>query len=146
MAGYSQDELDDVQAKWGLRFRPDLIDRLRERRPLLVSDPDPRSFDWVTADPKHIRERLASPFESYWRSIEPNDIGDRNGARDRLLPWIRRRNCVASSPAHRSSFHLRAFATSQKGHMKARTRCFQSANPVFFGHGLRHNLLRCQPH
>jgi len=74
MAGYSQDELDDVQAKWRLRFPPDLIDRLRERRPLLVGDTDPRSFDWVTADPEHIRERLAWPFGSYWRSIEPNGI------------------------------------------------------------------------
>jgi hypothetical protein len=74
MAAYSQDELDDVQAKWGLRFPPDLIDHLHERRALLAGDTDPRSFDWVTADPEHIRARLTWPFESYWRSIAPNDI------------------------------------------------------------------------
>ena len=74
MVGYSEAELDDVQARWGLRFPPDLIDCLRERRPLLVSDPDPRSFDWVTADPEHIRERLSWPFESYWRSVERNEF------------------------------------------------------------------------
>jgi hypothetical protein len=64
-------ELDDVQSKWGLRFPPDLIERLRECRPLIDH---PQCFDWVTADPEHIRERLAWPFESYWRSIEINDF------------------------------------------------------------------------
>jgi hypothetical protein len=71
MVGYSEPELDDAQAKWGLRFPPDLIERLRECRPL-IDDRD--CFDWVTADPEHIRERLAWPFESYWRSIEINDF------------------------------------------------------------------------
>jgi hypothetical protein len=71
MAGYSQAELDDVQAKWQLRFPPDLVDLLRERRPLMD---DPQCFDWVTADPEHIRERLAWPFESYWVSIERHEL------------------------------------------------------------------------
>jgi hypothetical protein len=71
MVGYSEAELDDVQARWGLRFPPDLIERLRERRPL-IDVPD--CFDWVTADPEHIRERLAWPFESYWRSVERHEI------------------------------------------------------------------------
>jgi hypothetical protein len=71
MAGYSQDELDDVQAKWGLRFPSDLIELLREVRPLTEYR---KSFDWLTSDPDHIRKRLAWPFESYWRSIEINDF------------------------------------------------------------------------
>jgi hypothetical protein len=69
--GYSQAELDDVQAKWEIRFPQDLIEQLRERR-LLIDAPD--CFDWVTADPEHIRERLAWPFESYWRSVERHEI------------------------------------------------------------------------
>src|SRR5215813_10643290 len=82
MVGYSEAELDDVQAKWGLRFPPDLIEQLRECRPLIDA---PDCFDWVTADPGHIRERLAWPFESYWRSVELLEIwwpewGDRPAA------------------------------------------------------------------
>jgi hypothetical protein len=71
MVGYPEAELDDVQVKWGLRFPPDLIERLREYRPLI----DRRDcFDWVTADPEHVRERLAWPFESYWRCVERHEI------------------------------------------------------------------------
>lgn len=69
--GYSQAELDEVQAKWGLRFPPDLIELLRQTRPLTEYR---KSFDWLTSDADHIRERLAWPFESYWRSIEINDF------------------------------------------------------------------------
>jgi hypothetical protein len=71
MMGYSEAELDDVQVKWGFRFPPDLIDRLREYRPL-IDRAD--CFDWVTADPERIREQLAWPFESYWRSVERHKI------------------------------------------------------------------------
>jgi hypothetical protein len=71
VVGYTQTELDDVQAKWDIRFPPDLVDLLRERRPLVD---DPKCFDWVTADPKFIRERLDWPFESYWRSVERNEF------------------------------------------------------------------------
>jgi hypothetical protein len=71
MVGYSQAELDDVQAKWGLRFPPDLIERLRESRPLIDHV---QCFDWLTADPAHIRERLAWPFESYWTSVERHEL------------------------------------------------------------------------
>jgi hypothetical protein len=71
MAGYSQAELDDVQAKWGIRFPPDLIKLLRERRRLNdLRD----SFDWVTGDHDDIQEMLAWPFEGYWRSVERHAI------------------------------------------------------------------------
>ena len=60
-----------MQAKWGLRFPPDLIELLRERRLLIDS---PECFDWVTADPSTIREQLAWPFETYWRSVERHDL------------------------------------------------------------------------
>jgi len=71
MAGYSVAELDDVQAKWGLRFPPDLTERLRERR-LVVDAAD--CFDWLKADAKHIRKLLAWPFESYWGSVERHEV------------------------------------------------------------------------
>jgi hypothetical protein len=75
MAGYSEAELDDVQAKWGLRFPSDLVALFRECR-LLIDDPVfvKQSFDWVTADPDRIRERLVWPFESYWRSVERHEF------------------------------------------------------------------------
>ncbi len=72
MAGYSAVELDDVQAKWGLRFPPDLIEELREFRPLI--DHPQICFDWVTSDPNQIRENLAWPFEGYWRSVQRLEI------------------------------------------------------------------------
>jgi hypothetical protein len=71
MAGYSKAELDDVQAKWNLCFPPDLIDLLGERRRLIDH---PKCFDWVTADPDHIRERLAWPIETYCGSVERNEF------------------------------------------------------------------------
>jgi hypothetical protein len=71
MVGYSEAELDDVQARWGLHFPRDVIDCLRDHRPLID---DPQCFDWVTADPEHIRERLAWPFESYWCSVERHGL------------------------------------------------------------------------
>jgi len=69
--GYSQAELDDVQAKWKLRFPPDLAELLREHRPFVD---DPQCFDWVTANPDLIRERLTWPFESYWVGVQRHGI------------------------------------------------------------------------
>lgn len=65
--GYSQIELDDVQAKWDLRFPPDLIELLRECRPLVDHQ---ECFDWVTAEPKLIKFWLDWPFEGYWRTVQ----------------------------------------------------------------------------
>src|SRR5262252_296177 len=82
MAGYSQDELDDVQAKWRLRFPPDLIDRLRERRPLLVGDTDPRSFDWVKLgkELRKARARVSRLFDQRRNvptRVEIRDLSER---------------------------------------------------------------------
>src|SRR4051812_42284773 len=67
--GYSQDELDAIQARWSLRFPPDLLTLLRERRPLL----DQReAFDWLKADAATIRKMLDWPFESFWFDLEQN--------------------------------------------------------------------------
>ena len=66
LKGYSQTELDDAQARWGLRFPPDLVEALLNRRPLLDY---PDCFDWITAEQEVIKERLAWPFEGYWSRV-----------------------------------------------------------------------------
>ena len=101
--GYSQAELDEVQAKWRLRLPPDLIEFLRERRLLIDS---PECFDWVTADPGTIRERLAWPFETYWRSVERHELWWPEWESDRPLQRIRRKNWPESSRVHPSLFRL----------------------------------------
>ena len=69
--GYTSTELDDIQARWDLRFPPDLVDLLRRQRPLIGG---PGSFDWITEDAVAIRERLDWPFESFWFDIEHNGV------------------------------------------------------------------------
>ena len=44
LSGYTQDQIDDAQARYGLRFPADLADLLRERRL------DER-YDWATECP-----------------------------------------------------------------------------------------------
>lgn len=70
--GYSQAELEDVQARWGLRFPPDLVDLLREHRPLPLPGSN-ISFDWLLSEPALIQGRLDWPFESFWFDVENND-------------------------------------------------------------------------
>ncbi|MGD9740270.1 MAG: hypothetical protein AB7O56_13625 [Bauldia sp.] len=65
MAGYTDDELDDIQARWSLRFPRDLLDLLRERRKILS-----RSFDWLESDPDVIRKVLEWPFEGFWFDVQ----------------------------------------------------------------------------
>ncbi len=69
--GYSQSELDEIQAQWNLRFPPDLIDLLREQRPLLGESPG--SFDWLLSDPATIQRNLDGPFEGFWFDVDHND-------------------------------------------------------------------------
>src|SRR6185312_7140599 len=64
MTGYTQSELDDIQAKWNLRFPPDLLALYRERRHV-IDDPRFRSFDWLEADAAAIRDALEWPLEGF---------------------------------------------------------------------------------
>jgi hypothetical protein len=50
----------------GASLSPDLVEALLDRRPLLAY---PDCFDWVTAEPEVINERLAWPFEGYWSPV-----------------------------------------------------------------------------
>ena len=63
--GYSQSELDAAQARFGLSFPPDLIDLLRERRPI-------DGHDWN--DKAAIRKALNWPFEGLLFDVEQNAL------------------------------------------------------------------------
>lgn len=75
--GYTQSELDDAQARYGLEFPPDLIALLRERRPA-------NGLDW-RRDDRRIREMLSWPLEGLLFDVENNSLwwpewGERPGA------------------------------------------------------------------
>lgn len=61
-AGYSQSQLDEAQERYALRFPPDLVDLLLERRPA-------RGYEWDREDPR-IREMLAWPYELLLFDVE----------------------------------------------------------------------------
>jgi len=63
--GYSPDELDDIQAKWKLRFPPDLIWILRGRRCVIEVPGERNSFDWIRAPENQLRKILDWPFKSF---------------------------------------------------------------------------------
>ena len=65
-SGYSQAELDAAQARFGLRFPPDLVALLLERRPL-------HGYDWRTDD-ESIRRALAHPLDGLLFDLEHNDL------------------------------------------------------------------------
>jgi hypothetical protein len=69
--GYTPDEIDDIQARWRLRFPPDLVTLLREHRPLLGG---PGAFDWISSDVAKIRSLLEWPLESFWFDVEHSEV------------------------------------------------------------------------
>ena len=75
MGGYTQGELDDIQAKWNLRFPPDLIALHRERRRVIEHE-DERfaSFDWLSTPDETIRGALDWPFEGFWFDVQYNPL------------------------------------------------------------------------
>lgn len=78
LPGYTQDQIDDAQARYALRFPPDLVDLLRER------SLDER-YDWAVECPK-IREMLEWPFDMLQFDVEHGfwwpDWGERPGAKE----------------------------------------------------------------
>jgi hypothetical protein len=70
MVGYTQTELDGAQAKWSLRFPPDLIAILRERRGVIENE---ASFDWIKSPDSVIRDSLDWPLESFWFDVQHNN-------------------------------------------------------------------------
>lgn len=60
--GYTQGELEGAQERYGLRFPPDLIELLLERRL-------PQGWDWLKDDDR-IREMLAWPLDNILWDVE----------------------------------------------------------------------------
>lgn len=119
--GYSRSELDDIQLQRAFRFPPDLLDLLREHRPLLDG---PGALDWLRSDPAEINEKLDWPFESFWFDVEHDQA--------RWLEWgekpadlVERRNRLSA-----------VFAAAPKliplfGHRYLPEEPCEAGNPVF---------------
>ncbi|MDB5703073.1 MAG: hypothetical protein JWN66_189 [Sphingomonas bacterium] len=79
--GYTQRELDDAQIRYGLRFPPDLIALLLERRPR-------NGYNWAIED-KRIRRMLIHPLKMLQFDVEQGfwwpDWGDRPGTEPERL-------------------------------------------------------------
>jgi|SRR6478609_10210085 len=64
--GYTRSELDAAQERFKLRFPPDLVALLLERRPV-------QGWDW-RADDVGIRRALADPLDGLLFDVERNDL------------------------------------------------------------------------
>lgn len=64
--GYTQGELEIAQERYGLRFPPDLVDLLLDRRPV-------EGWDWRTDD-ADIRQALQHPLDGLLFDLEHNDL------------------------------------------------------------------------
>jgi hypothetical protein len=65
-AGYTSSELDAAQERYGLRFPPDLIELLLDRRPIA-------GWDWRTDD-SGLRRALEHPLDGLLFDLEHNDL------------------------------------------------------------------------
>ena len=71
MGGYTQAELDDIQAKWNLRFPPDLVDLYRQRRRVIEhAEIKFGSFDWLTEPEEKIRAAIDWPLEGFLFDVD----------------------------------------------------------------------------
>jgi len=91
-SGYSRIELEVAQERFDLRFPPDLLELLLDRRPL-------DGHDW-TGDEAAICTMLAWPFEMLWYDVENGlwwpDWGERPTDRDSCREIVR--DAVAKAP------------------------------------------------
>jgi hypothetical protein len=148
MTGYTQDELDDIQAKWSLRFPPDLVALYRERR-LVIDHPEHaymNSFDWLTEPDKKIRDALDWPLEGFLFDVAHG------------LWWPEWGGMPETLPERREKF-LAIFAEAPKlipisGHRCIPETPHEAGNPVFsvwqmdvicygadLAHYIRHEML-----
>lgn len=82
MAAYSQSAIEDIQARWRLRFPPDLTELMLRRRPLIAG-----GFDWLRAPTAEIQRMLSWPLEGLWFDVCEDDLwwpawGDKPVSRD----------------------------------------------------------------
>lgn len=117
--GYSQDELDDAQAQWSLRFPPDLVALLRERRQPVGQG----SLDWTTSDPADIRNSLDWPFEGFWFDVQHRMWWPEWGVKPTTQEGQRE--------ALRAAFAAAPKLIPVYGHRYLPEEPFESGNPVF---------------
>lgn len=99
MTGYTQSELDGIQAKWRLRFPPDLVALYRERR-RVIDDPRFGSLDWLEAEDALIRRALDWPLKGFLFDVENGLWWPEWGAMPEALPAreARLREIFAAAP------------------------------------------------
>lgn len=126
MPGYTAAELDDIQAKWDLRFPPDLVALYRERRRVIEHE-DERfgSFDWLSAPNELIQSALSWPFEGFWFDVQHNP-----------LRWWPEWGDMPSALEERRDLLLREFEKAPKlipifGHRYIPNTPSEEGNPVF---------------
>ncbi|GAA0605531.1 hypothetical protein GCM10009416_48720 [Craurococcus roseus] len=123
--GYTSADLDDAQAKWGLRFPPDLVEMLLERRPILSGGRG--MIDWVHTDEAVIEERLQWPFEGFLFDVERNGLwwpewGERPAKREERRELLQ---AEFSKAPKLVPIHSHRYLPSEP---------FESGNPVFSVH------------
>ena len=119
LPGFTPDQLDDAQARYGLSFPPDLLEALQEHRL------DER-YDWSVECPA-VREMLAWPFELLQFDIEHGswwpDWGERPAGKDERDEVLR--SALARAPKLIPLYGHR-FLPETPG---------EPGNPVFSMHG-----------
>ena len=68
---YTRSQLEDAQAKWDLRFPPDLMALFLERRPVYDRG---HMVDWVADSDERIRDALDWPLRGFWIDVEKAGI------------------------------------------------------------------------
>jgi hypothetical protein len=119
LPGFTPDQLDDAQARYGLRFPPDLIELLRERRL------DER-YDW-SMECSAIREMLKWPFDLLQFDVENGfwwpDWGERPASKEE-------RDAVLRETLERAPKLIPLYAHRFLPETPA-----EAGNPVFSMHG-----------
>ncbi|MBS0478479.1 MAG: hypothetical protein JSR79_04180, partial [Proteobacteria bacterium] len=116
LAGYTAGELDTAQETFDLKFPPDLIELLRDRRPL-------HGYDWRT-DYEAIRAILRWPLEGMLFDIENN------------MFWLSEWGDRPARESERAEVAAAAVANAPKlipliGHRLLPTEPCEAGNPVF---------------
>jgi hypothetical protein len=114
--GYSQAELDAAQERFGLQFPPDLVDLLREKKPI-------EGYDW-RRDDLAIRKALCWPLDGMLFDVEESDF------------WLPEWGLRPASASERAQIVVGELAKAPKlipiiGHRYIPEEPHERGNPVF---------------